>query len=80
MTNVSFYVLLLTWGLQLAACGHYDIRTNAGWVRGATFGTTDVKNRIIYGWKSIPYAEPPVGNLRFEVSVQPLRLGYTCST
>lgn len=43
------------------------VQTTAGSVRGETGGTTVGGRKQIYRFRSIPYAETPVGNLRFEV-------------
>ena len=42
------------------------IDTSTGKVRGAV--SLSRQHREFYSWRGIPYAEPPVGNLRFAVS------------
>ncbi|KAJ8955022.1 hypothetical protein NQ318_000454 [Aromia moschata] len=45
------------------------VETTSGWVRGDYGGVTKGTGKIIYRFRSIPFAEPPVGNLRFEAPV-----------
>lgn len=42
------------------------VDTNDGAIRGRR-STTFLKNTPFYSFKGIPYAKPPVGNLRFKV-------------
>lgn len=42
------------------------VDTNNGQVRGAS-GITLLKNITFYSFKGIPYAKPPIGDLRFKV-------------
>jgi len=70
--TLSFGVLLL----GVVSCQTYEesgtviIQTNDGPVKGA-FGAISRANasRTLYWFRSIPFAEPPVGNLRFEAPV-----------
>ncbi|KAJ8955015.1 hypothetical protein NQ318_000447 [Aromia moschata] len=45
------------------------VKTTAGWVRGEYGGVTRGAGKTVYRFRSIPFAEPPVGNLRFEAPV-----------
>lgn len=45
----------------------YIVETTSGLIQGTIAGYTSGKNRTIYRFQGIPYAEPPDGNLRFEV-------------
>lgn len=42
------------------------IETTSGLIRGKSFSTLFQLNRY-YAFKGIPYAEPPINNLRFKV-------------
>ena len=70
--------LLLTIGTQLLAChGDQVIRTKAGPFQGETVVTRDPRtgNHLTYtSYKTIPFAKPPVGDLRF-AAPQPLPAG-----
>lgn len=43
------------------------VQTTSGLVRGRKF-TTLFANKEFYSFRGIPYAEPPIGELRFKVS------------
>ena len=45
------------------------VQTTDGLVRGK-IATTIIENREFYEFKGIPFAKPPVGNLRFKVSFE----------
>lgn len=49
------------------------IETKSGKIRGVR-ETTLVKNMDFYSFKGIPYAKPPIGELRFKVSFTKCRL------
>lgn len=42
------------------------VNTTSGLIQGSEAGHTG-NNRTIYKFRGIPYAEPPIGDLRFEV-------------
>ncbi|KAK9730599.1 Carboxylesterase family [Popillia japonica] len=42
-----------------------EVRTNHGWVLGKKLTNS------VYAWNGIPYAKPPLGDLRFEAPVAP---------
>lgn len=42
------------------------VEVEEGSLKGTT--RTDINGRTIYGFQGIPYAKPPVGELRFKVS------------
>lgn len=42
-------------------------QTTSGLVQGEYAGYTNGKNKTIIRFRGIPFAEPPIGNLRFEV-------------
>lgn len=44
------------------------VLTTSGLLQGVEAGFTSGKHRTIYRFRGIPYAEPPVGVLRFEVT------------
>lgn len=45
------------------------VSTNSGQIQG-TFNTTLLHNRLYYSFLGIPYAEPPIGELRFKAPVK----------
>lgn len=45
------------------------VNTTTGLIQGSKSGYTSGKNKTIYRFRGIPYAEPPVGDLRFEVNL-----------
>lgn len=53
------YFLIFVFGDELI------LKINNGFVKGS-FATTE-KNTSYFSFKGIPYAQPPEGNLRFEV-------------
>lgn len=42
------------------------VQTASGPIRGKS-ASTIFDNKLYYAFKGIPYAEPPIGNLRFKV-------------
>lgn len=65
-------VFLLTVTLWSAKCEqtddtlHKTVETENGAVRGKVL-TTLIENKEYYAFKGIPYAKPPIGDLRFKV-------------
>ncbi len=59
-----FFNLILTFSLILSQylCNCVDVKTSSGTVRGHTL---QVLNKTIDEFLNIPYAEPPIGELRF---------------
>lgn len=51
------------------------VKTNSGHVQGVRKYTL-LKNMEYYSFKGIPYAEPPIGSLRFKVSN--IQVQYLC--
>lgn len=45
------------------------VNTTTGYVAGDNGGVNDDIPSKWYRFRGIPYAEPPIGNLRFEVSI-----------
>lgn len=70
--GISTAVLILTVALINASDTDYSvpttkvINTEYGKVRGK-LDTTLFDNRLFYAFKGIPYAQPPIGDLRFKV-------------
>lgn len=48
---------------------HVIVQTTTGLVQGELGGVTPKFRRTWYRFRGIPFAEPPVGSLRFEVSL-----------
>ena len=48
--------------IQLFQCKQIDVKTSSGLVRGQTI---DVLNQTLNQFLGIPFAEPPIGDLRF---------------
>lgn len=60
---------LFLWQLLVVAtvnCNNLIVKTDSGQVRGVALRTL-LKNEEYIAYRGIPYAEPPVGNLRFKV-------------
>lgn len=53
------------------------IETSNGAIRGQRF-TTLFHNKTYYSFKGIPYAKPPVGELRFKVSTYCTNIRKMC--
>lgn len=53
-------------------CDDYDdpliVKTSHGLIKGA-YQTTILKNKTIIAFKGIPYAQPPIGDKRYKVSL-----------
>lgn len=64
---VLFVAALICAISSIAAAEYKVVETINGQVRGV-LKTTLLKNRTFYSFKGIPYAEPPVGDLRFKVN------------
>ena len=52
-------------GIVTCIVGQPEVNTNFGPVRGVWLKTA--RGAEVAGFLGLPYAEPPVGNLRFEV-------------
>lgn len=73
--EVFFLVVLLKVGVILSRIippsdlkPKLIVKTTSGYIQGQHDGYTHGKNKTIYRFRGIPYAEPPVGNRRFEVT------------
>ena len=65
MNILTIYVKLILIGIilfQLINCKFVKVKTSSGLVKGKTI---NVFNRIIEEFLGIPFAEPPIGDLRF---------------
>lgn len=70
--SVSIIVILITFA---AICINADkssdeykiVKTNYGLIRGKKFVSL-YEGKEFYGYRGIPYAQPPVNELRFKVS------------
>lgn len=51
-----------------------DVKILQGVVKGLALTTRN--NRTIFGFKGIPYGQPPIGNLRFDLKMSQLDLCY----
>ena len=56
---ILFNALIL---IQLINCKFIKVKTSSGFVKGRTI---NVLNQTIKQFLGIPYAEPPIGDLRF---------------
>jgi hypothetical protein len=68
MLSVTILLLLLAGGARLERNVDPIVTTHQGNMRGITM--TSRSGRTFYAFLGIPYAAPPVGALRFKVSVQ----------
>lgn len=65
--RMVLFCALILYAIKSLNCERYKIvETNNGKVRGLE-GITLLKNVSYFSFKSIPYAKPPVGDLRFKV-------------
>lgn len=53
-------------------CNNLIVKTESGRIRGVQ-QTTVLNNKKFIAYKGIPYAKPPVGNLRFKVQFKAQR-------
>ena len=60
-------VFIPLFGFCLGGRRGTTVKTNSGKVRGGV--SISRLQREFYSWKGIPYAEPPVGQLRYAVRV-----------
>lgn len=65
----SFLFVSVTIASKLPHEAHLLVKTSSGELHGNTDETL-LNRRIFYSFRGIPYAKPPVGELRFRVSVQ----------
>ena len=59
----NLFCLCLYLCIELCFGNRVDVKTSSGVVRGQTI---EVLNRSIDQFLGIPYAEPPIGELRFD--------------
>lgn len=66
----SLLFLLILLSVIATATGHADntiiVRTGNGEIRGGVLNTLLIK-RPFHSFKGIPYAKPPIGDLRYKV-------------
>lgn len=65
LTSAILLIVHLTLGVRLASLN--IVLTTNGWVRGSR-ETTQRKQVDFIAFRGIPYAKPPIGELRFKVS------------
>lgn len=68
-TTMATYSTYLSLFLFICFCQAQDgliVQTNLGAVKGITMTSTE--GHKFYAYRGIPYAQPPLGNLRFRVS------------
>jgi hypothetical protein len=63
---LSTLLFILIWGQCDKSLGNLIVSTKNGLIRGREAQTIEL-NLTYYAYQGIPFAEPPVGNLRFEV-------------
>ncbi|XP_040580554.1 LOW QUALITY PROTEIN: acetylcholinesterase [Lepeophtheirus salmonis] len=61
--KILVYLLTLSWSVGAIVQDNLVITTKKGKIRGVTLKSAT--NREVDAWYGIPYAQPPVGNLRF---------------
>lgn len=69
--KLFYFVLAIVAALKIICvrCDEFKIiESSAGAIRGAK-QTTDYKKVDYYSFKGIPYAEAPIGDLRFKVFI-----------
>nr|WCC58166.1 carboxylesterase [Pharsalia antennata] len=72
--NVIFLICISNIHARSLSDVHLDendlvVETTSGLVRGSYGGRTPIGNNPLYWFRGIPFAEPPVGNLRFQPPV-----------
>ncbi|KAJ3635702.1 hypothetical protein MTP99_008591 [Tenebrio molitor] len=65
---LSTLLFILIWGQCDKSLGNLMVSTKNGLIRGREAQTIEL-NLTYYAYQGIPFAEPPVGNLRFEPPV-----------
>lgn len=63
---ILFVVILSCSGVQ-SVMDYVDVEVEQGVLRGAVEFTDN--NTMFYRFSGVPYAEPPIGSLRFKVSL-----------
>jgi len=63
-----FLLIMLIPIVTTSNCDNLLVKTDSGYVRGVPLRTL-LTNKEYFAYRGIPYAEPPVGNLRFKVPV-----------
>ncbi|XP_076313195.1 carboxylic ester hydrolase-like [Tachypleus tridentatus] len=74
LTLVSFGMLIFCFSAQLVPNNSHQaldalehiVRTTKGYIRGKRLPRETMSGKTIYAFKDIPFAEPPVNNLRFK--------------
>ncbi|GJQ88752.1 hypothetical protein Trydic_g20374, partial [Trypoxylus dichotomus] len=64
-TILLFLILTGTLSASAEVLSQYTVRTANGYV-GGTKERTVFKNKPYFAFRGIPFAKPPIGNLRFE--------------
>lgn len=65
--NLLILIIELTLLLQFAQCSQLIVNTTCGTLIGLEFTTAN--GRIVAAFHGIPFAKPPLGELRFQVKV-----------
>lgn len=75
------YGRLICWQLLILTavnCHNLIVKTESGPVRGVSL-TTYLKNKTYNAYRGIPYAEPPLGELRFKVNFTFISSDYSAT-
>ena len=58
----SIILSFILFNIKFLVCNGVDVKTSSGLIRG---NTIEVLNQNVNEFLGIPYAEPPIGDLRF---------------
>lgn len=68
MYKIQTFVVFMVIYLNFCHCGHAELKiTKYGAIKGTHLKSRD--GRPYYSYTGIPYAKPPIGELRFKVRI-----------
>ncbi|XP_077284688.1 venom carboxylesterase-6-like [Arctopsyche grandis] len=68
MTKTKFFIYCVCAILHFCSGDAPEVRTSQGSLRGAYFNT--IKGRKYAAFMSVPFAQPPIGSLRFKATIE----------